>query len=291
MVVTRVRHQQGINKEVLGGLRQLGFTDYEARIYVQLLKVSPATAYEISKAAGVPRANTYAALEALAQRGAVLPVNEEPLRYVASPPKRLFESIAKQTRTLCGDLSAELSALAPADQDSYVWTAHGDGAVQEKIETMIAESRRSIWIKAADDVIRRHKSALRKAAGRGVALIVVLFGTDAEEFKFNPNCRVYIHESDGTRMGTADNLFTIAVDHRKMLTANTEGEVIAAYTNCAPIVTMALSLIRHDLYIAEIFGKFGAQIDKAFGPYLRDIRLSCFTPDQVASFKQRTGQD
>jgi sugar-specific transcriptional regulator TrmB len=288
MVVTKLRRQRGASKETLSSLRQLGFTDYEARIYVQLLKVSPATAYEISKAAGVPRANAYAALEALAQRGAVLPVNEEPLRYVAAPPKTLFESISRQTRTLCSDLSAELSALTPADQDAYVWTAHGDMAVQDKIEAMIAESRRSIWIKAADEVIRRHKSSLQKAAGRGVALIVVLFGKDADEFRFNRNCRIYIHESDGTRMGTADNLFTIAVDHQKMLTANTEGDVIAAYTSCAPIVTMALSLIRHDLYIAEIFARFGPQIDKAFGPYLRDIRLSCFTPDQIASFKERT---
>ena len=93
-------------KEILPGLRQLGFTDYEARIYVQLLKTSPATAYEISKAAGVPRANAYAALEALAQRGAVLPVNEEPLRYVAAPPKTLFEGISRQTRALCSDFSA-----------------------------------------------------------------------------------------------------------------------------------------------------------------------------------------
>ena len=291
MVVTKVRHQHGVSKETLSGLRQLGFTDYEARIYVQLLKVSPATAYEISKAAGVPRANAYAALEALAQRGAVLPVNEEPLRYVAAPPKSLFESISRQTRTLCSDLSAELSTFAPTGQDSYVWTLNGNSAVQDRIEIMIAESRRSIWIKAADEVIRRHKASLQKAAARGVSLIVVLFGKDAAEFRFNRNCRIYIHESDGTRMGTADNLFTIAVDHQKMLTANTEGEVIAAYTSCAPIVTMALSLIRHDLYIAEIFAKFGTQIDKAFGPYLRDIRLSCFTPDQAASFRQRTGLD
>ena len=155
-------------------------------------------------------------------------------------------------------------------------------AVQEKIEAMIAESRHSIWIKAADDVIRRHKSSLQKAAARGVALMIVLFGKDADEFRFNKQCRVYIHESDGTRMGTADNLFTIAVDHQKMLTANMEGDVMAAYTSCAPIVTMAQSLIRHDLYMAEIFAQFGPQIDKAFGPYLRDIRMSCFTPDQIS---------
>lgn len=289
MVVTRVGHIQTANKEVLAGLRELGFTDYEARLYVQLLKSSPATAYEVAKAAGVPRANTYAALEALAQRGAVLPVNEEPLRYVAAPPKSLFEAISRQTSSLCSDLSDRLAALTPAEPDYHVWMTHGDLAVQDKIDSMIAESRHAIWIKAADDVIRRHKTSLQEAAARGVALIVVLFGKDADEFRFNDQCRIYVHESDGTRMGSADNLFTIAVDHEKMLTANLEGEVLAAHTSCPPVVTMAQSLIRHDLYIAEIFAKFGKQIDEAFGPYLRDIRMSCFTPEQIASFKTRTG--
>lgn len=289
MVVSKVGQFPAVSTEILSGLRQLGFTDYEARIYVQLLKTSPATAYEIAKAAGVPRANTYATLEALAQRGAVLPVNEEPLRYIAAPPKSLFEAISGQTRALCDDLADRLSKTAANNADYHVWTTHGGIAVQEKIESMIAESRSSIWIKAADDVIRRHKASLKKAAARGVSLIIVLFGPDAEEFTFNKNCRIYVHESDGTRMGTADNLFTIAVDQEKMLTANMVGDVMAAYTSCPPIVTMAHSLIRHDIYIAEIFRRFGAQIDKAFGPYLRDIRLSCFTPEQAASFMKRTG--
>jgi hypothetical protein len=56
-----------------------------------------------------------------------------------------------------------------------------------------------------------------------------------------------------------------------------------------PIVTMALSLIRHGYYMAEIFARFGDQIDEAFGPYLRDLRLPSFTPEQVASFKKNTG--
>jgi sugar-specific transcriptional regulator TrmB len=289
MGVTKVGHIQPANREILSGLRQLGFTDYEARIYVQLLKASPATAYEVAKAASVPRANTYAALEALAQRGAVLPVNEEPLRYIAAPPKTLFEGISRQTRTLCSDLSDRLSTVAPEASDNHVWTVFGDAAVQDRIELMIAESHHSIWIKAADEVIRRHKESLRKAAKRGVALMIVLFGAEPEEFRFTKACRVYVHESDGTRMGTADNLFTISVDHQRMLTANMVGEVMAAYTSCPPIVTMAQSLIRHDLYMAEIFKKFGPQIDKAFGPYLRDIRMSCFTPNQISSFREKTG--
>ena len=72
-------------------------------------------------------------------------------------------------------------------------------------------------------------------------------------------------------------------------TATVEGEVIAAHTRNRPVVTVAESLIRHDYYMAEIFAGFGAQIDEAFGPHLRDLRLACFSPDQVSSFKERTG--
>jgi hypothetical protein len=76
-----------------------------------------------------------------------------------------------------------------------------------------------------------------------------------------------------------------------MLAASLDGDIIAAHTRNKPVVTMALSLIRHDYYMAQIFRRFGPEIEKAFGPYLRDLRLACFTPDQVASFRERTGSD
>ena len=275
-------------------LKRLGFTEYEARVYVELLRESPATAYEIAKAAGLPRPNTYHALDALARRGAVLPVSESPIRYVAAEPRGLLDGISRQTSVLCADLGAELATLAPRADDQYVWALRGDDAVHDKIDALIAGSREAIWVKAADDVLRRHKDRLREAAERGVSLLIVLFGTDAEEFRFSKESRVFIHEANGVRMGSADNLFTLAIDHVEMLTAAKEGpkdggEVVAAHTRNRPIVTMAESLVRHDYYMAEIFGRFGAEIEAAFGPHLRDLRLGCFSAEQAASFKERTG--
>lgn len=275
--------------EMSADFKRLGFTEYEARIYVQLLRHSPATAYEISKSTGVPRPNTYHALEALAQRGAVLPVNETPVRYVPAVPRDLFDGISRQTSTLCADLAERLSSLSPDTGDQYIWTLRGEGLVHDKIDSLIAGSRESVWIKAADTVLRRHKPMLRVAAERGVETLIVLFGKDADEFRFTPSCRVYIHEGTGVRMGTADNLFTVAVDHAEMLTAAMDGDVTAAHTRNRPIVTLAQSLVRHDYYMAEIFARFGAEIDAAFGPHLRDLRLACFSPDQIRSFRQRTG--
>jgi HTH-type transcriptional regulator, sugar sensing transcriptional regulator len=41
--------------------------------------------------------------------------------------------------------------------------------------------------------------------------------------------------------------------------------------------------------MAEIFARFGPQIEEAFGLHLRDLRLACFSPAEVRSFKERTG--
>lgn len=273
-----------------GDLKKLGFTEYEAKVYIQLLAMPPSTAYEIAKQAGVPRPNTYSALDSLARRGAVLPVQENPTCYVAARPRELLDGIARQTRSLCAGLTERLEAVTPRSDDHYVWTLRGDASVHEQIDALIGRSQDAIWIKAADHVLRRHADQLREAAvGRGVRMLIVLFGADADEFRYTDKCQVYIHENNGVRMGTADNLFTLAIDYREMLTANVEGDVVAAYSKNHPIVTMAMSLIRHDYYMAEIFSRFGEEITGAFGPHLRDLRLPSFTPEQVASFKKQTG--
>ena len=274
---------------LLADLKRLGFTEYEARIYLQLLRESPATAYEISKSAGVPRPNAYHALEALAQRGAVLPVSEDPVRYIAAPPQEFLDSLSRQISSICTSVGSQLATLSHPVEDQYVWTLSGKMAVHDKIENLIRSSQEIIMVKAADDILRGHKPALKEAADRGVEMLIVLFGFDAEEFRFNDKCRVYIHEANGVRMGTTDNLFTIASDHDEMVTATVANDFLAVHTRNQPIVNMAESLIRHDFYMAEIFARFGSQIDEAFGPYLRDLRLACFTPEQALSFRSKTG--
>lgn len=275
--------------DLLADLRRIGFTDYEGRIYIELMQQgTPETAYELSKNTGVPRPNAYNALESLAQRGAVLAVSETPARYAAAPPEELLGSIARQTSALCSEIGTRLSKLAAPPDDQLVWTLSDDRAIHNKIDGLIAGARDILMIKAPDDILIRHIDALTAAGERGLEMLIVVFGPDAERFTFGPRCRTYIHEGNGVRMGSTDNLFTIAADHGEMVTARISEEANAVHTRNRPIVNMAESLIRHDYYMAEIFTRFGAEIDTAFGPYLRDLRLACFTPEQAESFKQKT---
>ncbi len=277
---------------MINDLQALGFTVYEAKIYLETLQAAgvPKTAYEIAKMSGVPRTNTYSALDVLTRKGAVLPVTENPTSYVAASAKVVFEKVAAQTNHICERLVARLESLEPKVENQYVWILRGEENIDIEIQKLLKSPKESIWIKASDIVLRKHASALKKAAQkRGMKVVIILFGTDKAEFEYNDNCKVYIHESDGTRMGKADNLFTIVVDHNEMITVNADGEFIGARTQSPPVVTMALSLIRHDYYMAEIFQKFGVEITEEFGQYLMKLRLNAYTADQVDSFYENTG--
>lgn len=48
--------------DVEADLTRIGFTEYEAKVYLALLRENPATGYQLSKSSGVPRSMVYEAL-------------------------------------------------------------------------------------------------------------------------------------------------------------------------------------------------------------------------------------
>ena len=72
-----------------------------------------------------------------------------------------------------------------------------------------------------------------------------------------------------------------------MLTANLSKNIFAAHTENEAIVKMAVSLLRHDFYMAEIFRVFSNEIDEQFGPSLRKLREHCYSAEQFAMFSKR----
>ena len=270
-------------------MQKLGFTDYEARVYISLLTSAPATAYEVSKNSGIPRSNTYNTIDSLVQRGFLQPVSRDPVCYAAVSYKVLLDRILSSTRAVCDDLSARFSALERPVNSDVVWTARGEAPVYEKLRSMIADAADNIWIKASEDILRTLAPELKAAAKRGVQMIIVLFGTNTAEFKFGRKVLVIPHEGDGKRNGVADNLFTIAADHREVLAANLGTDIYATFTENPMIVTTAETMIRHEYYLAEMFASMGPQIDSTFGPHLQSLRRRCFTAEQYQRFRTSLG--
>lgn len=269
------------DRDMVADLQRIGFSEYEARTYLSLLRVHPATAYEVSKHSGLPRANTYGALDALTKKRAVQPVTESPVRYAPVRPEVLLDRLSSDLNGVYGRLKERLGTLEDDERSDIVWSLSGQAQIAEKIDALIDEAKGHVWIKASTSVLRQHVEALRRAARRGIMLVFVVFGQDIEFLKLGRRCKVYLHEGNGVRIGGADNLFTVAIDYRVALTANLTDELAGAYTTNPSVVRMAETLIRHDFYMAEIMMAFPQMIEQRFGANLVHLRKQMFSSEQL----------
>jgi sugar-specific transcriptional regulator TrmB len=263
-------------------LQSLGFSEYEACTYMGVLSKSPATAYEISKIAGLQRANTYAALENLVKKQAVQPISENPVRYVPIEPRILLERISSNVSGVCDRLQQTFNEMQPQESSDVVWGIDGEERITAKIDELIDKANSHIWIKASTDVLLKHAPRMKKAASRGVKLVFVVFGDDVKFLHFGKNSKIYLHEGNGQRVGGADNLFTLAIDYKIALTASLDASLTGAYTTNPAVVRMAETLIRHDVYMAEIMAFLGKDIELRFGKGLIELRKELFSPEQMA---------
>lgn len=268
-------------------LGEVGFTEVEARVYVALAGKPPMTVYQMAQESGVPRPNAYGAIERLVQRQAVQPVGERPARYVAIPPRILFDRIAKATGERCSRLTEQLEHRGAGETAQFVFTVFGRDAVEEKINGMIRGAESRIWFKATDDILDRHVRALRAAARRGVPITIVLFGNDPGRFDFGPTCQVFLHDENGIRLNLAEQLFTVVRDGNEALIANVVGDFYGVYTESLPVVRLTELLLRKNVYLAEIMRQFGPEIDAAFGPLLADLRRRYLFGDELERFEAR----
>jgi sugar-specific transcriptional regulator TrmB len=281
-------HQTSIG-ELMPDLLALGFSEYEARAYFALYQLQPATAYEVSKLAGLPKANAYSVLESLSKKEAAQPISENPVRYVVVTPSVLFERIATATSKRCAKLIESIPAVAQSSDRGYVWSVTGEDAVSAKIEAMIDAAASHVWIKTAENILLPHRKALQRAADRGVAILVILFGTQIDKFQFGEKSRTYLHEGNGIPVGIAPHLVTMTVDFEEALVAEIRAQPRGSYTRNRSIVNLAESLLRHEIYFAEIFEMFGQPIQKTFGPAMIELRRKYLPAPQVAALEQLLG--
>lgn len=269
-------------------LQSLGFTSYEARVYMALLQGYPATAYEVSKQTGFPRANVYNALERLAMKLAVQPVNENPVRYVPVDPKLMLDRIARKTASRCSELVDKLIATKAVETTEFVWTLTGDDNIHAKMTAMIGKASKHIWVKAAHHLLSPHSADLKAAAERGVEVLIILFGEPAQHslYEFGPTVKVYLHESSGIMVGMSERLLTLTTDFEEAMTANTGSDGYGVFTRSWPVVNIVESLIRHEIYVAEIFIHFGKELDETFGSALFSLRRKYLPNDQVAMLER-----
>lgn len=271
MVLARTAHEEGDPLAPL--LSDLGFSEAEAAAYLALSASQPATAYEIAKVTGAPRANAYAAVSSLLARGAVQQVTERPARYAVVDPRHFFDGVARRTGEACTALASALQARSQERTSQFVTRVSGRKAVEETIVQAIGEAASSIHVKTVDDLARPFLSAIAERADSGVAVSIVASGPDWGPLADHPRVTLVPHEGTGSIPSAPHGvLFTMTVDSRSMVIASLADVPRAYVTTEGTVVYVIQTMILHEIYLAEIYAAIGGEALAAAGVSFEALR-------------------
>lgn len=250
-------------------LTKIGFTEYEAKVYLALLEDNPGTGYQLSKSSGVPRSMVYDALKRLHKRGAALEtIDGRATLYRPVPPHVLLDRHESEHRRLLQALRAGLSSLYTADGDDRVWTLSGKPTVMAYAQKMLQEADSEIYVVLTDADLRALEPQLRKAHERGAPLNVLLTGEARLNFG-----RVARHPPLESELQDLTAMMLIAVDGGEMLVASAaaHGDMSATVTRNADMVFIARQFVWMELFTQRVYAQLGQDLLQRLQPEDRAI--------------------
>jgi sugar-specific transcriptional regulator TrmB len=259
-----------VKKLPLTKLIQLGFSEYEAKAYMALLKDSPASGYQIAKNSGVPRSMVYEVIGKLNARGAVLTYRVDgSIKYAPTPPDEFLDHLQREHEALIMSLQEDIKTVTTASDPDYVWNLEGNDNILTKAEEMIHRSSYRIYLAIAPSMFPMLQEKLESAAARGVS--VVIYTTTPLDIAC---CRVIVaHVSEETLEQAQGLALILVVDGTEMLIGEwlTDNSAHASWTSNPLMVFLAEHHLRTDLYLPQLLACLGADALELIAEEDRDL--------------------
>jgi sugar-specific transcriptional regulator TrmB len=163
-------------EQLLHHLRNLGFTEMEAKVMVQLAERGPSSGYEVAKRLGVSRSNVYTTLQRLSQQRFLNSSTGEPVRYSMIKTEELTQMISGQMRESLSFIESQMPRTEP-DQP-LIYSVEGDQQVLAMLAQKLEKAEREIVIDVSHEEATLLRDELERAESRGVKL---LWSTDGGE--------------------------------------------------------------------------------------------------------------
>lgn len=166
-----------MDKDSIAKLVRIGFSEYEAKAYLGLLKKSPVSGYELSKLSGVPRSMIYEVAGKLTARGAAMTLRmSDSTKYAPVPAEEFLDQLLYEQEALIGSLRADLAGLSGASDLDYVWNIEGDANIMAKAIEMLDTAQRQIYLALVPVTFSTLRPVLETAIERGVRVVVYTTG-------------------------------------------------------------------------------------------------------------------
>jgi Cd2+/Zn2+-exporting ATPase len=248
--------------DLLTDLGAIGFTEYEAKVYLALLRDHPATGYQLSKQAGIPRSMVYEALGRLDARGAVMKTEDpKATLYRPIPPQALLDRLANEHRARLETLYQGLEAIYTERDEGHLWTFSGEGPVLTYARNMIANPPHEAMLVLTDENMRALYDVIEAAHQRGVAIGALMTGE--EDLQIGQVAYHPPHESELHKLGES---LVVVVDEQEVLIAGERPTFTATVTTDSNMVQIGRQFVWMELFAHRIFAQLGPDLLSRLDP-------------------------
>ncbi len=231
-------------------LVKIGFSEYEAKAYVALLRESPVTGYQLSKLCGVPRSMIYEVLGKLTARGAAMTLRKgDSTQYAPVPAEEFLDQLHREHEEIIFSLKDDLAALTSAPDLEYVWHIEGYENIIAKAGEMIRQAKTHIYLALLPATFPALKPTLEEATRRGVK--VVVYTTKDLDL---PGGQVVVAPMFDARDRVEELMLILVIDGEEVLVGErlTATQARASWTSSPLLVFIAEHHLRTDPYLPQI---------------------------------------
>lgn len=163
-------------QEATHTLEELGLTEYEARCFVALTRLSKGTAKQVSEVADVPRSRVYDTIDRLNKKGLVEVQRSEPREFKAVPVEMACRRLREDfdSRIDAAENALQQVEQPEAQEDEGMWVINQSEQVTDRIVTFLNEAEETIhYVSIDEDVFdQRIREHIADACDRGVEVVL-----------------------------------------------------------------------------------------------------------------------
>jgi predicted transcriptional regulator len=260
-------------------LQQLGFSEYEARAYLALVQRNPLNGYELAKASGIPRANVYAVLQKLEERGAVVRLDmPSGARYAPVAPAELTERIGSRFQDVLRAAQQALKDLAAPADTEYVWNIQGYEALLDHAHTLIDATQERLLVAVGRQEAAALAAPLAQAEARGAAVTTLCLDECPQECG---DCRGAICRSCAV-LGAEQRWLVLVSDEAEVLAGEIDHQdgVLAVRTRQRLQADLASWYIRHSMALTAVLKDLNRHPDQVLAPETHTLLQSVDRPNR-----------
>lgn len=262
--------------ELNSKLTAIGFTEYEARVYIALLGEHPATGYQLSKKSGIPRSMVYEALGRLHVRGAVLKTEERRATlYRPLPPDALLDRFAEEHSALIQSLRSGLREEFNVKEGDRLWSISGRSSVIPYAKRLIQGAKDEIDLVLDDEDLNPLQPEIVNSIKRGPQINILLTGKDTLNSDvttgddssagktFPPNLELARHPPKESELHELTGMLMVVSDGETCLIARKDpgtDKMNGTITNNPNLVMIARQFVWMELFTQRINTRIGAEL-------------------------------